>query len=162
MMIPTLGNGYLYAKRFDEKWTPEPNSDCWIWTGAVGENGYGRFRMSGKALIASRASWILFKGAIPDGLFVLHHCDTPLCVNPDHLFLGTSFDNNHDCIEKGRDNPRGGVWPNGENHPMVKLKSDQVIAIRNDARKYRLIANDYGVSISAIKAIKNKRIWRHL
>jgi len=79
---------------------------CWEWIGGK-TNGYGSFRLpdvcEGAKILAHRASWVVFKGeAIPDGLFVCHHCDNPKCFNPDHLFLGTQFDNIQDCKEKGR------------------------------------------------------------
>lgn len=98
-------------ERFSEKWTPEPFSGCWIWTGAEAGDGYGYIRHSGAAgdTYAHRASWKLFRGEIPVGLSVLHQCDTPTCVNPDHLFLGTQKDNIRDASGKGRmRNRRGG------------------------------------------------------
>lgn len=79
-------------------------SDCWMWTGARmrGEGSYGRFRNR----LAHRVAWELFKGPIPFGLYVLHRCDNPPCVNPEHLFLGTQQDNMDDAHQKGR----GGPW----------------------------------------------------
>lgn len=147
---------------FMDKWIPEPFSGCWLWTGAITKSGYGRFAINRKSQVASRASWLLFKGNIPDGLFVLHRCDTPACVNPDHLFLGTVRDNNRDCISKGRANPRGGIWQKGEEHHLCKLKTFQVLEIRNDPRKSQDIAKAYGVKPVTVRAIKQKRIWRWL
>lgn len=78
---------------------------CWIWTGGTNIKGYGCIglgeRGRGKAL-AHRVSWELAFGPIPDGLWVLHHCDNPPCVRPDHLWLGTAADNNRDMVAKGR------------------------------------------------------------
>jgi len=79
---------------------------CWEWQGSK-TNGYGSFRIPGVCndtkILASRAAWVVFNGeAIPDGLFVCHHCDNPKCFNPDHLFLGTQKDNIQDCKKKGR------------------------------------------------------------
>ena len=88
--------------RFNEKWEPVTESGCWIWTGTVcGENDYGQFFID-KHVRAHRASWMLHKGEIPDGMLVLHKCDIPQCVNPDHLFLGTQQDNIIDMTAKGR------------------------------------------------------------
>lgn len=77
--------------------------DCWLWTGATdGVHGYGRFMMRGKNTSAQRVAWMLIYGPIPDGLYVCHKCDTPGCVRPSHLFIGTSRDNMLDAQAKGR------------------------------------------------------------
>ncbi len=89
-------------KLFNEKWMPEPNSGCWLWTAYVDRDGYGNITINRKPTPAHRASWELFKGTIPKGLLVCHKCDTPACVNPDHLFLGTHKDNIRDSFAKGR------------------------------------------------------------
>lgn len=75
---------------------------CQIWTAGADGNGYGQFRFEGKLIGSHRASWIASRGPIPNGLHVLHRCDTPPCINPDHLFLGTPADNVADMIRKGR------------------------------------------------------------
>lgn len=80
----------------------DPNTGCWLWSRPLQESGYGRFyRFPGESS-AHRASYSRFKGLIPKGSHVLHRCDTPACVNPDHLFLGTPRDNVNDCLAKGR------------------------------------------------------------
>ena len=77
--------------------------DCWIWLAGKSSAGYGSFRTDAwKHVYAHRLSWELMRGPIPDGLLVLHHCDNPSCVNPDHLFLGTNRDNVLDALKKGR------------------------------------------------------------
>lgn len=86
--------------RFEEKYTPEPNTGCWLWMGGVGGGGYGTFHYDSERL-AHRVSYLMHRGTIGD-LCVLHVCDVPLCVNPDHLFLGTYVDNAVDCLRKGR------------------------------------------------------------
>ena len=79
---------------------------CWIWNGAIrGNSGYGSFNVNGKIESSHRISYKLFKGVIPMGICVLHRCDNRLCVNPDHLFLGTQGDNMKDMFNKGRMNP---------------------------------------------------------
>jgi hypothetical protein len=75
---------------------------CQIWTGDVDQNGYGKLRVDGKYIGAHRASWIAAEGSIPSGLFVLHRCDLPPCINFDHLFLGTQSDNIADYWAKRR------------------------------------------------------------
>ncbi len=75
---------------------------CWGWIGESTDNGYGRFRVDGRKVLAHRFAYALLIGPIPNDLFVLHKCDNPPCCNPDHLFLGTKSDNSRDCMEKGR------------------------------------------------------------
>ena len=84
----------------------EKTAACWFWTGATVKDGYGTIRVGGRQAIARgahRVSWELHNGPIPSGQLVLHTCDTPACVNPNHLFLGTHQDNADDKIAKGRD-----------------------------------------------------------
>jgi hypothetical protein len=100
-------------------------------------------------------------GEIPCGLFVLHKCDTPECINPEHLFVGTQLDNMRDMIKKGRKNNSRNK-PHGEYKYRTKFKNEDIVNIRNDTRPSRRIARDYGVSHSAILDIKNKRFWKHI
>ncbi len=79
-----------------------PLTGCWEFSGRRNKDGYGTFRYTEPNGLAHRASWLSFKGQIPDGNYVLHKCDNYCCFNPDHLFLGTQKDNVQDCISKGR------------------------------------------------------------
>ena len=84
--------------------------DCWLWKQSTDRHGYGQTGHDGLHWSAHRLAWQLSNGPIPDGLFVLHHCDNPPCCNPAHLFLGTQADNMADMVSKGRanlDNGRG-------------------------------------------------------
>lgn len=112
----------------------DQTSECWLWT-AGKSNGYGVYRHS---LKAHRVSYELSFGPIPVGMFVCHKCDTPLCVRPDHLFLGTAGDNNADRAAKGRSRGTFHTGPDhpatqrsGETHWQAKLSAVDVIAIRN-------------------------------
>lgn len=96
-------------QRFWSKVRMAPGDGCFAWLGGQdGRRGYGKFWFSPtqRSMFAHRAAWVLMNGAIPDGLHVLHRCDNPICVRPDHLFLGTPTDNLHDAITKGRHSRR--------------------------------------------------------
>lgn len=90
------------AERFDDKYIPEPNSGCWLWTGSLNRFGYGKFYARGASWLAHRFSYELRIGPVPEQLHVCHKCDVTQCVNPDHLFLGTHADNMRDKSLKGR------------------------------------------------------------
>lgn len=78
-------------------------SGCWIWTGHIEQNGYGRISYKGqRGKWVHRMSFAAFKGQIPDGINVCHKCDNPPCVNPDHLFLGNDSENAKDMMRKNR------------------------------------------------------------
>lgn len=92
-----------YASRFWSKVEKHEANECWLWTGGARiATGYGRFYAFGEQILAHRFAWELAHGQVPDGLFVLHRCDNPPCVNVDHLWLGTKGDNNRDTAAKGR------------------------------------------------------------
>ena len=92
----------LFFKHVDK------TTDCWLWIGARGglpPRQYGKFNHSGTTKSAHRFSWEIHNGSIPRGMCVCHKCDVPLCVNPDHLFVGSHKDNMQDMLQKGRKNP---------------------------------------------------------
>ncbi len=148
-------------KRLYEKFKKEENG-CWVFTGAKTKMGYGKFTVSHqKWRLAHRISWQVHFGSIPDKLLILHKCDNPSCVNPEHLFLGTHLDNIRDMIKKGRQNATGAKNPvRGEKHPFAKLSNNDVLSIRKDDRMHRVIAGSYGVTQPLITMIKNNKIWK--
>jgi len=133
-----------------------PESGCWIWLGCVDTaKGYG-FIGSGmeapKVLKTHRASWLLFRGEIPEGLQVLHHCDVTCCVNPYHLFLGTNQDNVDDKVRKGR----GG---------LAKITPEEVEKVRSlclSGLPQRDVADMFGISQTQVSRITLKKRWKHI
>jgi len=146
---------------FEARYMPEPMSGCWLWTGmylSMKRMGYGCFTMRPARMIGERAhrlAWKLLRGPISSEDHVLHRCDNPICVNPDHLFLGDQAANMDDRQQKCRHNY-------GETHGMVKLTEEQVRLIHADARLYSVIAAEYGVTFMTVCDIKRGHSWRHL
>lgn len=141
---------------FAERSIKQP-SGCWEWSLRVSCNGYGQAKVRQKIWMAHRLSWEHFHGPIPDGLIVCHKCDNRKCINPSHLFLGTTQDNVDDKMSKGRFVTTPGV-KNGH----AKLTDQQVLSIKNDDRSQSAIAADYGISQSNVSLIKRGTAWRHL
>lgn len=155
-------------ERFSEKVSPEPMSGCWLWTGAADPNGYGHIRAGGKKMPqvgAHRVAWELANGTIPDGLFVCHRCDNPACVNPAHLFLGTSGDNMRDKVRKGRcGDTRAHRVARGSGHHKAKLNEETVVDVKRLLSEGRLtqkeIGRRFGISQTAVHYINIGRNWR--
>ena len=150
--------------RFELSYIPEPNSGCWLWLGReCGSNGYGSISVNGRVIVAHRYSWELHKGPIPTGRLVCHHCDTPACVNPDHLFIGTYKDNCDDKIRKGRMGNVGTKTPlRGQDNGRAKLTGKDILVIRSTNQSQRKMAKKFNVSQSLIHKIKTRQMWRHI
>ena len=134
---------------------------CWLWTAATTSDGYGLFRLTNGVTmkLAHRVSWLLTFGAMPTQN-VLHTCDTPACVNPAHLFLGTQSDNMTDCSRKGRLNSA-----RGKRGRRAKLTEADVIAIRARRRAGELrgtLAREFSVREGSIYLICAGKTWKHL
>lgn len=116
-------------------------SGCLLWNGSLNSDGRGRIGYLGKSLQVHRLAYEKEFGTIPEGMHVLHKCDVPSCINPQHLFLGTHQDNMEDRYQKGR--------------YKGKLSKEQVAQIKADPRYHLDIARQYGVSRPHITGIKS-------
>lgn len=132
-------------------------SGCWIWKAGKSKEGYGKLRILDKTKPAHRFSYELYKGEIPEGVFVCHSCDNRACVNPDHLWLGTHDDNMADMVYKERSKA-------GEDNPSSKLTVSDVKDIRNlfvkNSYTQTLLAEMFGVSQQSIGRIVNNLSYK--
>jgi hypothetical protein len=147
----------MNAKKVDYRITP---SGCWECTShSPNSDGYPRVVYKGKRMYIHRFIYLTQKGPIPDGMEIRHKCDNPLCINPDHLEIGTHTDNMHDMVIRGRRKPT-----HGSNNPKAKLVEKDVIDIRNrykNGERQIDIARIYGISRYLVyDAIKRK--WKHI
>lgn len=129
---------------------------CWLWKGSMYPNGYGSFKHHQKA---HRVAFEICHGPIPSGLWVLHKCDNPPCVRPDHLFLGTPSDNARDMIKKNR---HGKGAARGESHRSHKLTAAQVLNIRSSEQAPLALAQVYSVTRRTIYQILERSTWKHI
>ena len=149
-------------EKFYNKVRMDNQSDCHIYTGCKDKDGYGLPRVGAKHIRAHRISWFLSYGKIPQGSLVLHRCDNPSCVNPDHLFLGTAKDNSIDMKNKNRSSY-------GERNNGVKLTEQQVLEIIHKAKAFgkhcnlaTRLSKIYNVDSHTIRNIISKRSWKYL
>lgn len=174
--VPKRSKEFLLEK-FEASFSKK-EGECWDWQKSRTRSGYGYFYMGkgwpggNKGIPASRASWILYKGEIPSGMIVCHHCDNPACVNPSHLFLGTDYDNTLDKLKKGRQS-RGekhsratkAAIPRGSKHYASKITEEQVKEIcelRASGLFYREIAAIFNMETTSIWKIATGKRWQHV
>ena len=158
------------ADRIKLRTKVDPISQCWLWcdlNGVVNKSKYGKITVDNKTQYVHRVAFQLWISEIPNGLCVLHKCDTPACLNPAHLHLGTQLENIQDMDSKGRRSCVDRVSPEkrarGERHGRSKLSWDLVREIREKASKgisRRLLAEQYDVSIGAITKVVKHQTWR--
>ena len=133
---------------------------CLEFTGCKDECGYGRINRDGKLVRLHRAVWERDHGHIPAGMVVMHSCDNPCCLEPEHLFLGTQAENVADMDRKGRRRT-----PIGSQQPQAKLTEASVRVVKQrlkDGATCAALAREYGVSDAAIRNVKKGRRWTHV
>ncbi len=135
---------------------------CWLWTARTDEYGYGAITVRGQELKAHRLSYEFYVGRIPDGLLVLHSCDNPPCVRPDHLRAGTYADNVNDMWSRGRGPARHGVHAGA----LTRLNDEIVRRMREEYAKGGVtcaqLGKKYGIGYSQASNITSRKSWRHV
>ena len=145
---------------FFERVVPEPNTGCRLWSGPRNRGGYGVFWFERPTQqMAHHVAWRLHHGTWPT-LHVLHKCDTPACVNPDHLFAGTHQDNMRDAARKGRFGRLFG--DRSSNHKLTEARVAEIRARRDSGEMLKDLAAAFGVSKSCIHAVCTGKNWRRL
>lgn len=151
---------------------------CWVWTASKRNKGYGAFvwaDKSGKVIQgrAHRFSWEVYYGPIPFGKCILHNCDNPACIRPDHLFIGTKAINNDDMRRKGRSVPGGthlkakglpGRYERGTEHHNAKMTPAKIREIRilKNSLSYSQLSARFGLAIGHLFRIVNRKVWKHV
>lgn len=140
--------GYTPKERFLARVLKQSNG-CWEWQGfRFKKTGHGQFWLNGRDIKAQRAAWLLYRGEIPDRLYVLHQCNNACCVNPDHLYLGTHQDNMRDVATSGNHRNHGGTY-----RKLDWTKVHQIRQAGCTPQNKRVLARDFGVSITTIERV---------
>lgn len=153
-----ITKGFSLEKRLRHYSKEDPNTGCWLWKACTVGFGYGQVSWGRKMYPAHRMAYETFVGPIPEGMLVLHSCNTPACINPAHLRVGTQQENMDDMS-------RSGNSLRGERHPSAKLNEKavkKILSLRARGKTLLSIAQEYGVSQSLVWAITKHKTWKHL
>lgn len=133
----------------------DKGGECWLWTGGTNypPKDYGHLKVEGRTVLAHRFSYELHKGPVPDGMSVCHSCDTPRCVNPNHLWVGTAADNSADMLAKGRHTIHAAKLTPAEVRTIRRLRSEK-------GYTYEALGERFGVSGVAIRYAVTRKTWK--
>lgn len=146
--MPRLGKSphhLPHRQRLERFFIKGAEGDCWNWRGSLDAKGYGFIRLNGRMVRSHRASFAIYEREIPEGAHILHQCDNPACVNPQHLV----------CSDNKRNQDE--AWMRDRKKNVRKLSRDDLIAIRNSNELQNVLAAKYGVNQSEISRIKNQK-----
>lgn len=159
--MPRKGHRTGIEDRFWAKVDKRGPDECWIWTANRLPKGYGLFRVEDKMVKTHRLSYEMHKGPIPKGLWVLHTCDNPPCVNPTHLWVGTNAENVADKETKGRGN-----HPRGAKHGRATISEATAREIRAThaagLSSTKALAERFGIATHIVHDVVHRRSWRHV
>jgi len=140
------------TSRFESKFIEEPNTGCWLWTASRRGAGYGGFRDNGRIRRAHRVSYEIYNNvSVSSGIQVLHKCDTPLCVNPGHLFLGSHADNMKDMALKGRSNSK-----------INEVTAKKVKKSLHQGCKPKDISRELNINLWTVYDISQQLSWKYV
>jgi hypothetical protein len=144
-------------------WSINENG-CWICTSHKPNTyGYPQRRCDGKFRMISHIMYEKYIGEIPKGMLICHTCDNPICINPSHLFVGTSQDNTNDKVKKNRQSHVGSPGLHGEKHPQAKLTEEIVRKILNyKGMSHKEISDLFKIPYNRVWSIRNRKSWTHI
>lgn len=150
-------SGTPMATYLKERSVSGPNG-CIVWLGAKSQKGHGRLRIDGRQMWAHRVAYEIVNGPIPEGLFACHRCDNPICINPEHIFLGTIAENNADMVRKGRQ-------ARGSGNGQSKLTEWRVMVVRKAVAQgmpIAAVARKLRMSAGTISCAVSGKTWGHV
>lgn len=155
----------MISEFHEEKYMPEPMSGCWLWLRGCHRDGYGTVQDKKKTRLAHRVFFEYYCETIPVGKVVRHKCDTPACVNPKHLQLGTQADNVADSVKRNRVNREPNLRTQGIRNSGAKLTEDAVLELRRLFAlgvKTKELGKIFGIHQGTAYCIAYRKLWKHV